>query len=249
MVAKTNFVHLLLALLCFSLVFIALAQDQKQTLNTANTRLWISGQPQQGEAQPQAGGAQQGQPQEGGAQMEQSAIQTGVAEGEDDDFEKTTPQSTNQDPFSDSKFFFKFNNYPTVQVDIMNGLPPNSPPLLAHCKSGNDDIGNHTLVRWHYFYWRFKPAVFSTTLFWCHLWWGSKHVKFEAYNKAVGLGQCKVTAKEANDPNYKETNVCHWQARADAIYFTPFIGIGQKQEDKRWIKKYDWGTENIGPVL
>lgn len=172
-------------------------------------------------------------------------LQTGVA-GEDRDFEKQEPESTNQDLFSENKSIF--NVYLRVTVDIMNGLPPNSPPLLVHCKSKDDDLGNQTLTRWKTFFWRFKPAVFGTTLFWCNLWWGSKQVKFEVYNENLGEGQCLVGHKEAHDPNYKDINMCHWQARADGIYFTPFLGLGQHQDDKRWIKKFDWGTGNHGPV-
>ena len=105
MTTSTNFVLLLLALLCCSLVFSAQAQEQTKTLKVAGVKPWILGQPQAGGAQqdqpPQEGEAQ---PPQGGAQTKQSAVlQTGVAEGEDRDFEKQEPKSTNQDVFADSK--------------------------------------------------------------------------------------------------------------------------------------------------
>lgn len=56
MTSKTNFVLLLLALLCCSLFFRALAEEQTQTLKVAGAKPFILS------GQPQARGAQQEQP-------------------------------------------------------------------------------------------------------------------------------------------------------------------------------------------
>ncbi|KAM7488392.1 hypothetical protein LguiB_025876 [Lonicera macranthoides] len=182
-------------------------------------------------------------------QEQQSAVQTGEAQGNDaDQFEKQPSQLTNPKldagragivDMNDQKFFIHIHTSDKVQVDVMNGLPPNSPPLIVHCKSKDDDFGNHTLARWGYFYWRFRPAFIASTLYWCNWYWGSKHAKFNVYDHDDGFAenQCMIKGE-----GRKKSNVCHWQARADGFYWTKELGIVQQPKNPNWFKKFDWGT-------
>ncbi|PIN24458.1 hypothetical protein CDL12_02809 [Handroanthus impetiginosus] len=91
------------------------------------------------------------------------------------------------------------------EVHIVNSLPQNSPTLRLHCASGNDDLGYHDLLVNQDFQWSFCDKFFGGTLFFCHLWWGSKNKGFEVFN-THWEGRCR---------NY----ICDWVAKSDGIYF------------------------------
>lgn len=78
-------------------------------------------------------------------------------------------------------FFAKKNH-----VHIVSNLPPNSPPLLIHCASKNNDIGNHTLYPGQLLEWSFCANYFPpTTLFFCRFRWGQQNRAFEVYNEEI----------------------------------------------------------------
>lgn len=56
----------------------------------------------------------------------------------------------------------------------MNKLPQNSPPLMVHCASKNDDLGNHTLTFNQEFSWKFCENFFWNTLLHSEATWGKK---------------------------------------------------------------------------
>ncbi|KAK9002148.1 hypothetical protein V6N11_024836 [Hibiscus sabdariffa] len=41
--------------------------------------------------------------------------------------------------------------------------------LLIHCKSRDNDLGVHNLTVGNEFMWKFKPAIFGSTLFYCFM--------------------------------------------------------------------------------
>ncbi|PIN24457.1 hypothetical protein CDL12_02808 [Handroanthus impetiginosus] len=91
------------------------------------------------------------------------------------------------------------------EVHVVNSLPQNSAMLRLHCASGNDDLGYHDLSVNQDFQWSFCTRFFGTTLFFCHLWWGSKNKEFEVFN-TDWQERC------GND-------ICDWAAKSDGIYF------------------------------
>lgn len=188
-----------------------------------------------GDAQPnvQPGDAQPNVQQ--GVAPELGNVEEGQGQGDFVEPPKTGPAQGGPDPSGDSKISIHFTD--KVTLDVMNGLPANSPPLIVHCKSKDNDFGNHTLNRWEYFYWRFYPGFIRSTLYWCHWYWGSKVAKFDVYDNkgGKGEGQCRV-----GYPDKEETHVCHWQAREDGFYWTKYLGIGQQQNNPGWEKRYDW---------
>ncbi|KAI3474342.1 hypothetical protein Pfo_029174 [Paulownia fortunei] len=105
-------------------------------------------------------------------------------------------------------------------VYVANNLGLNSQPLVVHCASKDDDLGNHTLAIRQSFNWNFCESYFERTLFFCHFWWGSKNKQFNVFSS-----------------NHKKdcyNFACYWEARVDGIYFSgnyPPMSLD---------KKYDW---------
>ncbi|KAI3470519.1 hypothetical protein Pfo_027182 [Paulownia fortunei] len=106
-----------------------------------------------------------------------------------------------------------------VEVFVVNNLPSNSASLKLHCASKDDDLGNHMLKTNQYFHWTFCENFFPNTLFFCHLWWGSKQRTFDAF---------KSKWKQ------KYSGHDYWVVKSDGIYFSFF------NSTKDFIKKYDW---------
>ncbi|KAK4730594.1 hypothetical protein R3W88_023582 [Solanum pinnatisectum] len=114
----------------------------------------------------------------------------------------------------------------SVEVHIINALPPNSKPLALHCKSGDDDLGNKTIPMHDEFDIYFNEKLFGGTLFFCHFWWNSKTIVFDVYNNHVSKN-CGV--KDI------VTDECYWRVQEDGFYFN-----GHRDPIDRYVKKYDW---------
>ncbi|GFP92870.1 hypothetical protein PHJA_001431300 [Phtheirospermum japonicum] len=101
-------------------------------------------------------------------------------------------------------------------VHVVNNIyPVSSSPLLLHCASGNDELGNHQLYHHQDFHWSFCEQIFHRTLFFCRFRWGSKNIAFEVFN-TTSLSVCKHS--------------CYWEAHADGVYFSgdyPRIGLAK----------------------
>ncbi|KAL0403525.1 UNVERIFIED_CONTAM: hypothetical protein Sradi_1993300 [Sesamum radiatum] len=103
-------------------------------------------------------------------------------------------------------------------IHVVNKLPPNS-NLSLRCASGDDDLGFHTIPVNDDFHWHFCDSWTGVTLFFCHLYWGSKHVAFDVF-RSKWSDRCGLD--------------CYWEARSDGIYFS-----GKFPPDKLE-KKHDW---------
>lgn len=101
-----------------------------------------------------------------------------------------------------------------VEVHIVSNLNPTSPPLQVHCKSREDDLGNHMLSVNQDYNWSFCNGFFETTLFYCNIRTGEKQLGFQAFASGWRENCTK--------------NVCNWAAKEDGIYFN-----GQKKD--KWI--------------
>ncbi|KAI3443349.1 hypothetical protein Pfo_000014 [Paulownia fortunei] len=108
----------------------------------------------------------------------------------------------------------------SYQVEIVNRLPNGNSRLVLHCASGNDDFGNRTIFLGQDFKWHFCENFFRNTLFFCHLWWGSKNRAFEVFNSDWATTDC-------------ESGLCFWAAQSDGIYY-------QDGALTKLVKKYDW---------
>lgn len=98
------------------------------------------------------------------------------------------------------------------RVYVLNKLPSNSPLLRVHCASGDNDLGYHMLHRNDEFSWSFCDSL--STLFFCHLWWGSKNVAFVAYKFSFGADYDRVQT--------------YWRTTEAGVIFEDNIGhVGQ----------------------
>lgn len=76
-------------------------------------------------------------------------------------------------------------------VHVVNGLPPNPQPLMAHCKSRDDDLGTHALSINQSFNFNFCIIAFET-LFHCDVQWEGKGKNFTAFTH---LGLLNILAR------------------------------------------------------
>ena len=93
-------------------------------------------------------------------------------------------------------------------VGIVNELGQNQ-VLFVHCKSKDDDLGDHNITSGQTYKWQFKENMTSTTLFWCTLRTPTnQHASFEVFwrEKSEWL---------ASHCNFQS---CLWYARDNGIY-------------------------------
>lgn len=114
---------------------------------------------------------------------------------------------------------------PSYTIYVANKLPPNSAPLIAHCQSKDDDLGNHTIAVGQNYNWSFCENAAGNTLFFCHLYWGSKQAVFDVFSDPELANKCSK-------------NVCYWEAQSGGIFFNGYY------PPKGLEKMYDWnGTK------
>ena len=95
------------------------------------------------------------------------------------------------------------------EIHIVNGLSKGQ-MLLVHCKSKDNDLGEHNLTAASEFNWSFRVNLWDSTLFWCFLRKpNGQHKSFEAF----------WVEKESIWLYYRclESN-CTWTAKDDGIY-------------------------------
>ncbi|CAN7014969.1 unnamed protein product [Brassica rapa subsp. trilocularis] len=66
------------------------------------------------------------------------------------------------------------------QVMVVNGLAT-SETLFIHCKSKEDDLGEHTLRLGDRFSWNFGENMLHSTLFWCYLSKDDGHMNVQVF--------------------------------------------------------------------
>lgn len=112
---------------------------------------------------------------------------------------------------------------PEFRVVIKNLLPANSPALRIHCKSGDDDIGYKVTHANGEYIIHFHENVWSSTLYFCHFWWGQKQQVFEIFSH-------NTKCPRANDGVHKGY-ICPWHVRSDGFHFGSRFG---------WTKPQNW---------
>ena len=107
------------------------------------------------------------------------------------------------------------------KVHILNGFANNAKPLIIHCHSNDDDLGQHTLWNNQEFRFKFIVHFVKTTHFVCNFNWGSKSLEdITVFKNAVETKTCKKTGN------------CYWKALEDGIYFS--------NKNQSYLKKYSW---------
>ncbi|KAJ0091855.1 hypothetical protein Patl1_26798 [Pistacia atlantica] len=109
------------------------------------------------------------------------------------------------------------------KVHIINGFTSNENPLIAHCKSKDNDIGEHVLWMNNEFKFEFKKNIFGTTRFWCDMRHGS-------VQKTIDVFRVGHESYESVYCHY--TGNCFWSTREDGFYFS--------NDNESWLKRYEW---------
>ncbi|PIA30175.1 hypothetical protein AQUCO_05700106v1 [Aquilegia coerulea] len=116
-------------------------------------------------------------------------------------------------------------------VYIWNDLMPNV-SLTIHCKSKNDDLGQHIIHYKKNWNWNFQLNLWFTTLFWCNAEWVNPATKkvvsasFVAYEREHMLKDWTSQCFE-----------CIWSMRKDGLYHS--LPWGEK---KGFRFAYAWGS-------
>ncbi|VVA26241.1 PREDICTED: self-incompatibility [Prunus dulcis] len=61
----------------------------------------------------------------------------------------------------------------TVYVRLTNRLEPSNATVTIHCKSGDDDLGDHLVALGETYEFSFKNNIWDSTLFFCNFDWVS----------------------------------------------------------------------------
>jgi hypothetical protein len=107
-------------------------------------------------------------------------------------------------------------------VHIENGLKNDI--LLAHCKSGDDDLGPQHISVNNEFQWSFGINFWQTTLYFCNLSWVGGHRTFDVFwvSNRFLLENCPHGG-------------CYWKAQDDGIYLLNF-------DSNQYEFQYKWET-------
>ncbi|MCL7048702.1 hypothetical protein MKW94_017423 [Papaver nudicaule] len=92
----------------------------------------------------------------------------------------------------------------SVANDISEGVE-----LHIHCRSKEDDLGEHTLTYGNQFDWKFRIDLFVRTLFSCNMSWT------DVDGKLVRGGYAMYNAER---DWYRCENQCHFSVRKDCVY-------------------------------
>ncbi|TXG59167.1 hypothetical protein EZV62_016996 [Acer yangbiense] len=77
-------------------------------------------------------------------------------------------------------------------IVIKNNFHSNANSLYIHCRSKDDDIGEHWLAVGQTIAWSFHVNAWSTTLFHCYAQWGNKKKHFNAFEWEGTTKNCCV---------------------------------------------------------
>ncbi|EYU43800.1 hypothetical protein MIMGU_mgv1a026584mg [Erythranthe guttata] len=105
-------------------------------------------------------------------------------------------------------------------VHVINGFKKNTKPLMVHCWSKQDDIGQHSLNVDQEITWHFKVRFDGTTLFICDVKQGEHAKHFDAFDAQVEGSKCAEFGK------------CYWLVAEGGFYFST--------DNFTWFKQYDW---------
>ncbi|KAJ0091862.1 hypothetical protein Patl1_26796 [Pistacia atlantica] len=118
--------------------------------------------------------------------------------------------------FDEDKLIFRM----IYRVHIINGFSNNDNPLIIHCYSKDDDLGEHSLLMNDEFKFKFGRNVWTVTRFVCDMRSGLKSKKIIVFLMGDEGKRCRGTGH------------CFWSIRDDGFYFC--------NDNKSWVKRYDW---------
>ncbi|KAK1566889.1 hypothetical protein Q3G72_005603 [Acer saccharum] len=107
-----------------------------------------------------------------------------------------------------------------LTVHITNGFYYNEKPLVMHCWSEDDDLGEHTLWKDNEFHFSFRESFIGWTHFYCEMHHDKQFKKIDVYDSAKEYTKCTYTLN------------CYWMVDEGGFFFS--------RNNKLWYKIYDW---------
>lgn len=90
-----------------------------------------------------------------------------------------------------------------VNIHLTNMMPDGKVATI-HCKSGDNDLGEHKLGPGEDFHWEFGVNIFETTVFWCNIWCPydghTLYVGFHIYEAERDIGACGTNCERFIGP-------------------------------------------------
>lgn len=108
------------------------------------------------------------------------------------------------------------------EMSVTNNITDN---IVAHIKSGDDDLGNHTLPFKGNYDWSFCDRFDGHTLFYAYFWWGSKFQSMALFDDNIR----KICARNKGGAQH-----CNWLVQPDGFYASAY-------PDRGWVKTKTWG--------
>lgn len=86
------------------------------------------------------------------------------------------------------RFTNAFGSFDTVHVKLTNTL---STKVLVHCKSGDNDLGEHVLYKTNFVEWSFRPhSIVWNTKYLCTIEWQGSILTFFGYKETRDMHGC-----------------------------------------------------------
>ncbi|KAM0059113.1 putative plant self-incompatibility S1 [Helianthus debilis subsp. tardiflorus] len=100
--------------------------------------------------------------------------------------------------------------------------------IVAHIKSGDDDLGNHTIPFNGNYNWSFCDRIDGRTLFYGYFWWGSKFTSLALFDDEL-RGPCAL--------NKESGQHCYWLVRPGGFYVSAY---NRTFANNYWTFKKHW---------
>ncbi|XP_023746313.1 S-protein homolog 5-like [Lactuca sativa] len=100
---------------------------------------------------------------------------------------------------------------PKWNVYVINTI---SGDIVAHIKSGDDDLGNHTIPFNGNYNWSFCDKLGGSTLFYGDFWWGSRFQTLTLFDEEIEMNVCYLEMEH-------NTN-CYWFVKPDGFYISAY---------------------------
>lgn len=105
------------------------------------------------------------------------------------------------------------------KVHVINGFGTNKNPLVIHCRSKDDDLGEHSLWLKDEFEFKFGVSFILGTRFWCSMQCGAKNRTIDVFGETE-YGLCSNTGN------------CFWKPYERGILFSV--------DNTNWRERYYW---------
>ncbi|KAH0993632.1 hypothetical protein GBA52_005115 [Prunus armeniaca] len=101
-------------------------------------------------------------------------------------------------------------NFPKHTAVRITNLLENNVDLTVHCKSNDNDLGEHTIRPREEYEFDFKTNIFGTTLFFCGFKWSNEFHWFDVFRTARDdCSSCFWSIIEAGPCLYGVDGICY----------------------------------------